>query len=345
MPFEIEQSFNTAIPFPAIAIGLNGRVETANEKAFALFGDQIVGHNYASAFRQPGLLEKIEDSLRSSEKNIGIYTTTIDQQSVTFNVHIAPITSGFLATFVDTTGAEKLNSFRRDFVANVSHELRTPLASVLGFVETLRGHAKDDPKARERFLEIIERETLRMSSLVDDLLSLSRVEEEARKRPTTPVQIAALITRSVSELEPIITKANATISVVDESDSARANVDAGQLHQVMSNLIENAIRYGETGGPVNVKISRPAHDQRLRTMALRISIENKGDGIPAHHLPRLTERFYRVDSHRSREVGGTGLGLAIVKHIVQRHRGRLAIESTVGKSSTFTVILPILTEK
>lgn len=341
MPFEIEDSINSAIPFPAIIIGQNGRIESANEKAFGLFGDQIVGHYYASALRQPGLLEQIEDSLHSKEKNTGVFSTTVDRHTITFNAHISPIKSGLLVTFVDTTGTVELNSFRREFVANVSHELRTPLASVLGFVETLRGRAKDDPEARERFLEIIERETHRMSSLVDDLLSLSRVEEEERKRPTKPVEIAALIKRSVTEQEPIIAKAQATISVVDESEGARANADADQLHQVMSNLIENAIRYGKAGGPIDIQISKPSYDQRLRTTALRISIENKGEGIAAHHLPRLTERFYRVESHRSREYGGTGLGLAIVKHIVQRHRGRLCIESTLGKGSVFSVILPI----
>ena len=344
MPFEIEQSLSAAIPFPAIVIGLNGRVEASNADAFALFGDQIVGHNFASALRQPGLLAQIENSLEFAEKNIAPYTTTVNQHSVTFNVHIAPITSGLLLTFVDVTSASELNAFRRDFVANVSHELRTPLASVLGFVETLQGRAKDDPAARERFLEIIERETLRMSALVDGLLSLSRVEEEERKRPDEVVQIDSLVARSVGEMAPLIAKAGATLTLTDESEGARARVDANQIHQVMSNLIENALRYGDAGGAIDVRISKPVYDQRLRTQAVRISVADKGRGIPAHHLARLTERFYRVDSHRSSEVGGTGLGLAIVKHIIQRHRGRLAIDSTSGKGSIFTVILPIFAE-
>lgn len=327
-----------------MVIGSSERIEAANEQAIALFGDQILGQSYVVGLRQPGLLEQIEKSLQSAEKQNGSYTSTVDQKSITYNAYIAPIDKGILLTFVDTTDATELDSFRRDFVANVSHELRTPLASVLGFVETLRGHAKDDPKARERFLEIIERETQRMSSLVDDLLSLSRVEEDERKKPTTPIEINVLIKRTIAELDPVIRSAKSTVSLADESGTAKAFADADQIHQVIGNLIENALRYGEPAGLVSLKISKPTYDTRLRTMALRISITNSGQGIAAHHIPRLTERFYRVDSHRSREVGGTGLGLAIVKHIIQRHRGRLAIESTVGKGSTFTVILPVFEE-
>jgi two-component system phosphate regulon sensor histidine kinase PhoR len=344
MSYQIEQSFTAAIPFPAVVIGANERIETANDLAIALFGDQVIGQPYVTALRQPGLLEQIDKSLTLAGKNTGSYTATVGQNSVIYDVHIAPIGTGLLLTFIDTTDAIELDSFRRDFVANVSHELRTPLASVLGFVETLRGHAKNDPDARERFLEIIERETQRMSALVDDLLSLSSVEEEERKKPTTLVEIHALVTRSISELKPVITAAKSKISLADQSAGAKALADADQMHQVISNLVENALRYGDPAGLVSVKISEPAYDQRLRAQALHISITNTGKGIAAHHIPRLTERFYRVDSHRSREVGGTGLGLAIVKHIVQRHRGRLHIESTLGIGSTFTVILPVAEE-
>lgn len=328
-----------------MVIGSSGRVETANELAFALFGKQIHGQHYIAALRQPRLLSLIEESFVSPDKKQGAYTATIERKTVRYTVHTAPVENGVLVTFVDTTEAQELDVFRREFVANVSHELRTPLASVLGFVETLRGHAKDDAGARERFLEIIERETKRMSSLVDDLLSLSRVEEDERKRPTTPATINTLIKRSITELEPIVSNANSVVSLSDASLDAQAYVDADQLHQVMINLIENALRYGRPAAPVAVHLAEPSFDPQLRTMAIRISIANEGEGIASHHLPRLTERFYRVDSHRSREIGGTGLGLAIVKHIIQRHRGRLEIESALGKGSTFTVILPVFEEK
>lgn len=344
MTHQVEHSFTAAIPFPTIIIGLDERIEVANELALAMFGDQMIGQPYVTALRQPKLLGQIDNSLRSTGRNIGSYTATIGLNSVVYDVHIAPVDAGLLLTFIDTTDAIELDSFRRDFVANVSHELRTPLASILGFVETLRGHAKNDPDARDRFLEIIERETRRMSSLVDDLLSLSRVEEDERKKPTTRVEIHALIARSIQELRPVVTAANSTISLTGKSDNAKVLADADQMHQVVSNLVENALRYGDPSSKVSVKISEPIYDQRLRAQALHISISNTGKGIAAHHIPRLTERFYRVDSHRSREVGGTGLGLAIVKHIVQRHRGRLYIESTLGKGSTFTIILPVSEE-
>lgn len=344
MSGQIEQSFTAAIPFPAVVIGSNERIETTNELAIAMFGDQMIGQPYVTALRQPALLDLIDRSLSSAERNTGSYTTTVGQKNSVYTVHVAPIGTGILLTFVDTTDALELDTFRREFVANVSHELRTPLASVLGFVETLRGHAKNDPTARDRFLEIIERETRRMSSLVDDLLSLSRVEEEERKKPTSRIEMRALVTRSIAEMKPLITAAKSKISVADESMGASTRADADQMHQVIGNLVENALRYGEPESMISVRISKPIYDQRLRTKAVQLSVTNTGKGIAAHHIPRLTERFYRVDSHRSREVGGTGLGLAIVKHIVQRHRGRLHIESALGKGSTFTVILPISEE-
>lgn len=230
---------------------------------------------------------------------------------------------------------------RRDFVTNVSHELRTPLTALLGFVETLRGAAKDDPVARDRFLLIMEREAGRMSRLVADLLSLSRVEEDERVRPMAPVDIPAMLEAVIATLEPVIARNGVTIALNLPQETVVVPGDPGQLRQVFINLIENAIKYGGRDKTVTITLTAPAPEPSLRSDGVSVAMRDEGEGIAAHHIPRLTERFYRVDSHRSREVGGTGLGLAIVKHIVNRHRGRLRIESEPGRGSCFTVVLPV----
>ena len=245
-----------------------------------------------------------------------------------------------MCVFEDITDLEQSSQIRRDFVANVSHELRTPLTALLGFIETLRGAARDDPAARERFLGIMEREAGRMNRLVRDLLHLSRVEGEERVRPTETVDVSALISMAVMALKPLADAASVRVQITGETGPIRVPADPDQLTQVFHNLIENAIKYGASGKLVNIVITRDPREESLRAPAVRIEVIDQGDGIEQVHLPRLTERFYRVDSHRSREKGGTGLGLAIVKHIVNRHRGRFRIESELGKGSVFTVILP-----
>lgn len=330
-----------ALPFPTLVIGADQKVAFANQPAIELLGNQVLNQNFVFVLRQPGLIAAIEDTAASLEKRIGQFTTTEGRSEVRYDVHIAPADGGLVLTFEDTSEAKDLASFRRDFVANVSHELRTPLASVVGFIETLRGAAKDDATARDRFLDIMEREAHRMAHLVDDLLSLSRVEESERKRPTTSVDIAALTTRALTELGPLIDEAEASVSFEDQGQGAMVLADDGQLRQVIGNLVENALRYGAKQGNITVGVYGPAYETRLRQECVRLSVRDEGEGIAAHHLPRLAERFYRVDSHRSREVGGTGLGLAIVKHIIHRHRGHLLIESAEGEGSIFTVILPV----
>jgi two-component system phosphate regulon sensor histidine kinase PhoR len=229
---------------------------------------------------------------------------------------------------------------RRDFVANVSHELRTPLTAISGFVETLQGAAKDDPEARMRFLTIMAAETERMNRLVRDLLHLSRVEAEERIRPETRVDLAA-IARSVGDsLQPVAQAAEVRLALEGVEAPIELRADADQMVQVLTNLTENAIKYGSpAGATVTLALKR---DTGPRGPVLRVDVVDQGAGIDARHIPRLTERFYRVDSHRSRAMGGTGLGLAIVKHIVQRHRGRLVIESEPGSGSKFSVLLPML---
>ncbi|WP_386625578.1 ATP-binding protein [Sulfitobacter geojensis] len=330
-----------ALPFPTVFITANQKVAFANRPAIELLGEQVLNQNFVFALRQPGLIAAIEDTAASLEKRVGKFTTTVGQSDVRYDVHIAPADGGLVLTFVDTSEAKDLASFRRDFVANVSHELRTPLASVVGFIETLRGAARHDEKARDRFLDIMERESQRMSNLVDDLLSLSRVEESERKRPTTKVDIAEIAARALADLGPLIDAAEATVTLEDHGKGTMVLADESQLRQVIGNLVENALRYGAKRGNITVGVYGPAYETRLRQNGLRLSVRDDGEGIAPHHLPRLAERFYRVDSHRSREVGGTGLGLAIVKHIIHRHRGHLLIESVQGEGSTFTVILPV----
>jgi two-component system, OmpR family, phosphate regulon sensor histidine kinase PhoR len=264
--------------------------------------------------------------------------------SCTWTVTVGPVPMtagrGVVLSFEDMTAMEESNQIRRDFVANVSHELRTPLTALLGFVETLKGAARDDAKARERFLGIMEREAGRMARLVDDLLSLSRVEQEERLRPREMVDLDSIIRQVINVLGPVA--AGSRIELVFSGPQRRVEVpgDAAQLQQVATNLIENAIKYGGQGHRVEVRLSDIIQQSALRGPGVEFSVTDEGDGIEAHHIPRLTERFYRVDNHRSRELGGTGLGLAIVKHIVNRHRGRLRVDSVLGEGSTFRVLLP-----
>jgi two-component system phosphate regulon sensor histidine kinase PhoR len=333
------------VPLPLLLVGQDERILGANAAARALFAPAEVGRHHALAVRNPDLLAAIEAALtlrRATEVQV---VRTGPAAETVWQVTVTPVEGagqhGALCAFRDITAEQAIGQMRRDFVANVSHELRTPLTALLGFIETLRGAARDDPAARERFLAIMEREAGRMNRLVRDLLSLSRVEADERVRPTDRVDLAALAASAVAALRPMAEAAGVTIGLRGAETPAPAPLDADQITQVLHNLIENAVKYGGAGGRVEVRLSRLEREPSLRGPALRLEVQDWGEGIDPIHIPRLTERFYRVDSHRSREVGGTGLGLAIVKHIVNRHRGRLRIESEPGKGSRFTVILPL----
>jgi two-component system phosphate regulon sensor histidine kinase PhoR len=331
-----------AMPIPALWVNAAGRIEAINAPAEALFGTATIGRHYITVLRQPGLLDAIEQAIRDQKPCSTPYLTTEARRDITLKATCAPTEdkTGVLVCFEDRTEMEEAGQMRRDFVANVSHELRTPLTALLGFMETLRGAARDDPAARERFLGIMEREALRMNRLVGDLLSLGRVEAEARVRPTTEVDFAA-ITRSVlGTLRPLCDEHDVTLREMGLETETFLPGDADQLAQVVTNLVENAVKYSPRGSTVSLRLFRDQHHPMLRGSAIVLEVKDEGEGIDAVHLPRLTERFYRIDDHRSREVGGTGLGLAIVKHIVNRHRGRLRITSEKGQGSVFTVILP-----
>jgi two-component system, OmpR family, phosphate regulon sensor histidine kinase PhoR len=227
---------------------------------------------------------------------------------------------------------------RADFVANAGHELKTPLASLVGFIETLLGAARDDAAARERFLGIMRGEAGRMTRLVDDLLSLSRIELNEHVAPTSRVALTPLIEQVADALELRAADRGMRLSLAVPEDLPDVQGDEDELAQVFQNLIDNAIKYGKPQTEITIA-ARVAEQRPAANSLVRIAVTDRGDGIPSEHIPRLTERFYRVDTARSRELGGTGLGLAIVKHILKRHRGRLEISSTLGVGSTFTVVL------
>ncbi|NBE08359.1 sensor histidine kinase [Paragemmobacter ruber] len=338
MHTEMMRTIVAAVPLPVIAIGRDDRIIAANAAAQALLGSGIEGRHHLLTLRQPALQEAIAAALARGEAGTVRHVIPGPSQDIAYRVTVAPAAEGHaILTFEDVTEAEQMGQMRRDFVANVSHELRTPLTALLGFIETLRGAARDDPAARDRFLAIMEREAGRMNRLIGDLLQLSRVESEERIRPTERVDLHALITGAVATLRPLAESAGVVVEVTGEPGPLPLPGDADQITQVLVNLIENAVKYGGAGGRVDIHIAREALP---RGPGIRVEVADQGEGIDPIHIPRLTERFYRVDGHRSREKGGTGLGLAIVKHIVQRHRGRIRIDSERGKGSTFTFILP-----
>lgn len=366
----------SAVPLPCAHLAPDGRITAQNALFETLIGANLVGRHYMTAFRQPALIAAIEAAMTApggggaqgggpgsggggSESGgqggalpvRGRYMARSVGRDTPHDVVIAPIgegrrvgggqVGGWLLSFVDVSPLEEAGERRSEFVANVSHELRTPLTAILGFIETLRGPARDDTEARAHFLGIMEREARRMNRLVDDLLSLARVEDVERMRPMTAVDVAASLRSVVAGLAPRAEARAVTVEMTGCEAAMPAPGDSDQITQVFANLIENAIKYGREGGRVQVSLARLDEAPVLAEPCLRIVVSDDGEGIDERHLGRLTERFYRVDTHRSRGMGGTGLGLAIVKHIVNRHRGRLRIESEPGQGSRFSVFLPL----
>ncbi len=248
-----------------------------------------------------------------------------------------------LLSLHDITELKRAEQMRADFIANASHELRTPLATLTGFIETLRGPARDDPEAGERFLAIMSGQAARMTRLVEDLLSLSRIELNEHVPPQGRVALAAVLDHLAQALELRAAERGMWIRLRLPPDLPAVQGDRDELTQLFQNLLDNAIKYGRPGSEIAVDartLRRPAaNGERVSSPSVTVAVRDRGDGIARDHLPRLTERFYRVDTARSREMGGTGLGLAIVKHIVSRHRGLLEIDSTPGEGSVFTVVL------
>ncbi|MEL6509298.1 MAG: ATP-binding protein [Pseudomonadota bacterium] len=341
METALTASLLEGVPRPLILISAAERIVQANAQARAMFGDTITGRHFVTVLRQPSLIEAIERALLEQTQQTARHFSNDAGRETMFQVDCAAVAGGgVLLTFDDITHVREAEQIRRDFVANVSHELRTPLTALLGFIETLQGPAKNDPAAQERFLGIMSREAARMNRLVQDLLSLSRVETEERMRPTQQVDVYNTISMTLNALTPVAEAAGVKFEMRGARGPIMVQGDPDQLGQVFTNLIENGIKYGAKGGLVAVEFTLNERDPRLRGPGVAIRVSDQGEGFDPIHIPRLTERFYRVDSHRSREMGGTGLGLAIVKHIVSRHRGRIRIESAVGEGASFIVILP-----
>ncbi|WP_432816873.1 sensor histidine kinase [Sulfitobacter sp. JB4-11] len=332
-----------ALPLPTVGIDMAERIVALNDAAADLLGDGAMGRHFITVLRQPALVEAVELCLADQTPRHARFVAGEVDTETTYDVSLRKIdgTDVLLLSFQDITQMAQAGQMRRDFVANVSHELRTPLTSLMGFIETLGGPARDDAAARDRFLGIMAGEAGRMNRLVGDLLSLSRVEAEERVRPTDRVNLTDVLQRTLRNLNPLAVENDVTLKPGFGDAPLMLLGDADQLLQVFTNLVENAIKYGGTGGSVDITSAVNPRDPALRGRAVRITVRDHGVGIDPIHLPRLTERFYRADSHRSRALGGTGLGLAIVKHILNRHRGRMKVTSQPGQGAAFTVILPL----
>jgi two-component system phosphate regulon sensor histidine kinase PhoR len=340
------------IPDPVILVDPRAVVLEANAAARGLLPGLRAGRPLSFALRSPDVLNGI-DEVQASGSPLRIEYSERVPTERTFEVHIGPlrpdasgtdVRPGVVLFFRDLTSARRLEAMRADFVANASHELRTPLASVLGFIETLQGPARNDAAARERFLDIMRGQAHRMKRLVDDLLSLSRIEMRAHVPPTKAEDLTAIVTHMIETLTPLSRERGVAIEAGLPDGALFVLGDRDELLRVVENLIENAVKYGESGRKVEVELGRVAGEETTPPQ-VALSVKDYGPGIAPGHLPRLTERFYRVDVVQSREKGGTGLGLAIVKHIVQRHRGQLAIASEPGQGARFTVTLPEASRK
>ncbi len=312
----------------------DGRVEEANAAARDLLGNHIIGQDVRLAIRHPAAAERLTappgGAVSGPINLVGL--GTLDQR---WELRVTDIHDGRrVVHLIDQTGSYAAERMRVDFVANASHELRTPLASILGFAETLSEEDGADPAMRQRFLKVMVDEARRMQRLVEDLISLSRIEAEKYRLPDASVDLGDLIEEVFSELTDTHDPRAADIAIDLGDDVPHVTGDRVQLSQALHNVIGNAMKYGRAGTPVSVKL------WRYPNAMVRLSVGDAGDGVAPEHIPRLTERFYRVDPGRSRAVGGTGLGLAIVKHIVERHRGRLDIASQIGRGTVVTILLP-----
>jgi two-component system, OmpR family, phosphate regulon sensor histidine kinase PhoR len=327
-----------ALPEPALLVDGRGLLIAGNVAAAALFGRLRTSEAISLTTRDPRIIEALAKAAVGEPQNFEIEERVPVERSL--DVHIAPVIFAhekpnlFLLAFRDLTQERRIERMRVDFVANASHELRTPLASLSGFIETLQGPARDDPAAREKFLGIMNDQAKRMARLIDDLMSLSRIELSLHLQPQTVIDLAGVLASACDMLMPLAKEKGVTLDIKREASRLDVRGDRDELIRVFENLIENALKYGATGKRVEVA-------WRAEGGEALVSVRDFGPGIAPEHLPRLTERFYRVDIERSRDQGGTGLGLALVKHVLARHRGKLVIESVVGEGAIFTARIPL----
>lgn len=345
----IEQLIN-GLPAAAIVLEREGRVIAFNEPAARIASALRRGEPALIALRMPEVVNAIRRATRRREpQRVEFFQRVpLDRWLEVFvtPVRLAAGDEGsadiFVMTFNDLTPLRRVEEMRADFIANASHELRTPLAALLGFIETLQGSAKDDAAARRKFLDIMQRQATRMARLIDDLLSLSRIELNAHLQPNTPVDLTPIVRQVVDGLQTLARDRGVEIKIMEAEDALIVLGDRDELIRVLENLVENALKYGASGKRVDVTLA--SGHTRGGASEARITVRDYGPGIAPEHLPRLTERFYRVDVADSRAQGGTGLGLALAKHVLNRHGGRLTIESTQGAGAAFIMHLPLHTE-
>jgi two-component system phosphate regulon sensor histidine kinase PhoR len=353
IPFIVDPQLGAVIgelPEPALLADRRGTILVGNDAVVAALGPVRRGEPISFTVRAPEVIEALRAAAADGETRRVEFTEHVPAGR-TFEAHVVPIsfnrsTEGLgrpdavLLTFRDLTQQLRIERMRSDFVANASHELRTPLASLSGFVETLQGSARNDVEARDRFLGIMAEQARRMSRLIDDLLSLSRVELNEHLRPSHAIDLVPIVGHVCDTLAPLARERGVELSVRRDVEHLYVLGDRDELIRLFENLVENALKYGASGKRVVVTIGK---DATASSREATVAVRDFGPGIAPEHLPRLTERFYRVDVEASRAEGGTGLGLAIVKHILSRHRGRLTIESEIGSGATFTARIPLST--
>ena len=323
------------LPIPVMLLDDNEQVLFVNRSMRDVLGPGLDRKRASSVLRNPDVLGAIAEARHGRATNVPFsLPVPIERhyQAYAARISVSPSVTAMLLH--DLTVVRRSEQLRADFIANASHELRTPLAAVSGFIDTLRGHAKEDQAARAQFLDIMAVEAERMRRLIEDLLSLSRIEMNEHVKPEGRIHLESVVRQAIAALKPLAAQDHITMTVQAEPGVADMVIgEQDELVQLFQNLIHNAIKYGREQGLVEVTIGQS--DGQVFA-----AVRDDGEGIAASAIPRLTERFYRVDVKRSREKGGTGLGLAIVKHIINRHQGRLGIESRQGEGSTFTVFLP-----
>jgi two-component system phosphate regulon sensor histidine kinase PhoR len=344
-----------SLPDPLLVIAQYRRIEQANRAALRLFDGAAPGQAIETVLRDPALLAAVDEALRGRGDAAANIQAQINLQLAgpparAFGARVVPIRlqgqPAALLSMRELTEQVMIERIRSDFVANASHELRTPLTVLRGFIDTLAGPARDDPEARTRFLATMGAEAARMSRLVDDLLSLSRIEQNEHRPPEGQVDLGGCVDSVLAALEPYARERDVTLELSRDPELPRVPGERDQLIQLLTNVIDNAIKYGGEDRPVRIGLRHlakapPGAGSMTGRAALEVTIADQGPGIAPEHLPRLTERFFRVDPARSRRLGGTGLGLAIVKHILRRHRGHIAFASELGQGTTVTIYLPV----
>ncbi|MDH6230446.1 two-component system phosphate regulon sensor histidine kinase PhoR [Mesorhizobium soli] len=334
------ENLAAAVTDPLIVFDGAGAVVHANAAATAAFGALHPGILLLLKFRAPEMQDMIQAVLfgHATARQTD-YSERVPIERV-FRVTVSAVGRGtgfYVMVFKDQSETRRIDRMRADFIANASHELRTPLASISGFVETLRGPARDDAKARDQFLQIMQNQTARMARLIDDLLSLSRLEMKPFLKPGAKVNLRGVVESVIDSLTPLAKDSGVVIERDFGDDIPAVLGDRDELFQVFENLVENACKYGQSGGRVIVSMAGPETNAERETI---VTIRDFGPGIPEEHIPRVTERFYRIDGELSRTQKGTGLGLAIVKHILTRHKAHLTIRSKLGDGAAFTVHFP-----